>query len=344
MSRDQLLSRIIICSLFIVLLFVSCATSKSVDTETVAAPGDRSAEVFTREGEEGKLTVRFIDIVAYENGLRKKTGDCILLVSPEGKTMLIDTSTPTGGPILLRILDEMGITHLDYLVITHTHADHTGGASNVLAHIKVDKILMNFDTSDEFGGTYLGKMLDEAYVHNVPIERICEGYEFNFGEYIKVNVYNPPEGYDYLADPQGVEVRNNSSLLLRMDYGNSSFLFCGDMYAGAESAALKRYPEGFFETDIVKMNHHGYDSSNTLDWVKAVKAKAAIATNTHGPDSAKEIRYRAYGALTFWQYADGTIRVSTSGDGKYEIITQHDRNIATLKMTTNEDGHYYIGD
>ncbi len=324
----------------------SCASPGISRSESIAehTATDRSAEVYSREGEEGKLTVRFIDIVAYENGIRKKTGDCIILVSPDGKTMMIDTSTPTGGPLVVKVLDEMGIDHLDYLVISHTHADHTGGASAVLAHVKVDKILMNYDTSDEYGGTYYSRMMNEVAINNVPLERICEGYEFMFGDYVKVNVYNPPEGYDYLVDPQGVEVRNNSSLLLRMVFGDSSFLFGGDMYAGAESAAIKRYPEGFFATDVVKMNHHGYDSSNTMDWVKAVQAKVAVATNTHGPDTAKEIRYRAYGALTFWNYADGTVRISTSGDGKYEIITQHDRIIATLKMETTEDGHYYVGE
>ena len=323
--------------------FVSCASGKNTsESETAVVATDRTEEVYTREGEAGKLTVRFIDIVLYDNGVRKKTGDCILLVSPDGKTMLIDTSTPTGGPVLLKELDKLGITHLDYLVISHTHADHTGGASGVIAHCKVDKILMNYDYTDEYGGTYYYKMIEEAQANNVSIERICEGYEFMFGDSVKINICNPPADYDYDYAPQSVETLNNSSLVMKVIYNNSSFLFGGDLYNAGEAKALERYPEGFFDVDIVKMNHHGYDESNSMAWVKAVNAKAAIATNTHGPDTSKEIRYRATGALTFWQYADGMIRVSTSGDGKYEIITQHDRNIATLKMETNPDGHYYI--
>lgn len=335
---------ILLVCIAVLAVLVSCATAGSSGSQASVVPTDRTGEVFSREGEEGKLTVRFIDVVAYDNGVRKKTGDAILLVSPEGKTMLIDTSTPTGGPILIRLLDQLGLETIDYLVISHTHADHTGGASGILAHFKVGKILMNYDTTDEYGGTYYARMMDEAFMAKVPVERVCEGYEFMFGDKVKVSIYNPPADYDYSIAPEGVETRNNSSLLMKVIYGDSSFLFGGDLYNTGEANALARYPEGFFDLDIVKMNHHGYDESNSLPWVKAVKAKAAIATNTHGPDTSKEIRYRAMGALTFWQYADGTIRVSTSGDGKYEIITQHDRNIATLKMETNPDGHYYIGE
>ncbi len=317
----------LIAMLLAVLLSLSLLSGCSGDTENKDAGGDDQKLagldlVLDQSNDAGKLTVRFFDFVLYEDNsssARRKTGDAMLLTSPDGKLMLLDTATPTAGPYLAERLTEMGITYIDYLVISHNHADHTGGVSSVVGSIDFGQAYMTADTQDEYGGTYYTKMMNALEAKSIPVTHLWAGDTFMFGDQVEVTCYNPPEGYDFYDMPTGVEVRNNSSLTLRFVYGESSYLLAGDLYSGAEARLVADYGDAL-QSDVVKMNHHGYEATNTLDWAKTVKPLVAVATLM--VDANKEMVYKAVGADPYFLYKVGHVAISTPGDGTYTVITE----------------------
>lgn len=318
-------------SLFLALIATASLLTACGDpgTKEPEGPADRIDAVLDRSADAGKFTMRFFDYILYEDGsttVRRKVGDSVLITFPDGKLMLVDTATPTAGPYLARYLEEMGITYLDYLLISHNHADHTGGVTAVVSQIDVGQVYMTADTSDEYGGTYYGKMMEAFQNKNIPITFLWEGDKLEIGG-VDITVYNPPKDYDFLAAPGGVEVRNNSSICLRFVYGESSFLMAGDIYSTGEANLVAKYGDEL-QSDVVKMNHHGYEACNTLTWVRAVQPKVAVATLLL--DKVKDMAYGSVGSENFFLFADGCVKVSSAGDGKYEVVTQYDRDTTQL--------------
>lgn len=312
------------------LLLTACGDSGNVDDGKKDEPALTGLDlVLDQSDDAGKLTVRFFDFVLYEennSSIRRKTGDAMLLTSPDGKLMLLDTATPAAGPYLSERLREMGITYIDYLVLSHTHADHIGGVPSVLNDIEIGQAYMTADTKDEEGGAYYDKMMFALDTMGVPVTHLWEGDTFMFGEEVEVSVYNPPVDYDFYASPTGVEVRNNSSLALRFVYGESSYLLAGDLYSGGEARLVKAYGDAL-QSDVIKMNHHGYEANNTLDWARAVKPMVAVATLMK--DGSKEMVYKSVGADSYFLYKSGHVAISTPGDGTYKVITELGENQVT---------------
>ena len=320
-------------------LLTACGDSGEKEPE---GPADRLDAVLDRSNDAGKFTMRFFDHILYEDGsttVRRKVGDSVLITFPDGKLMLVDTATPTAGPYVARYLGSMGIDYLDYLLISHNHADHTGGVAAVVSQVDVGQVFMTADTSDEYGGTYYGKMMEAFQNKNIPITHLWEGDKLEIGG-VEITCYNPPKGYDFLAAPGGVEVRNNSSICLRFVYGESSFLMGGDIYSTGEANLVAKYGSEL-QSDVIKMNHHGYEACNTLTWVRAVQPKVAVATLLL--DNMKDLAYSSVGSKNFFLFADGCVKVSSAGDGKYEVVTQFDRDTTQLNCENlPADGVYKV--
>lgn len=312
------------------LMLTSCGGSGDADDGKQDGPALTGLDLVLDQSEDaGKLTVRFFDFVLYEennSSIRRKTGDAMLLTSPDGKLMLLDTATPAAGPYLSEQLREMGITYIDYLVLSHTHADHIGGVPSVVNDLDFGQVYMTADTQDEDGGTYYDKMMFALEMKEIPVTYLWEGDTFMFGEEVEVSVYNPPVDYDFYASPTGVEVRNNSSLALRFAYGESSYLLAGDLYSGAEARLVAKYGDAL-QSDVIKMNHHGYEANNTLDWARATQPMVAVATLMK--DTSKEMVYQSVGADSYFLYKSGHVAVSTPGDGTYKVITELGENQVT---------------
>ena len=307
-------------------------------------PADRTELVYDRSGDaEGEMIMRFIDVVIYnEEGKassgRFKAGDATLITFPNGELMLVDCMAYTAGDYLVRQLKSMDVETIDYLVISHNHSDHFGGATALFKNINVKQVYMTADEGcDVSNGDNVARLKTAAQSQGTPIDVLWEGDKLNIGG-VDITCYNPPKDYDFYYADGYVETRNNSSLCLRFVYNQSSFLLAGDNYSGGEDRLVKAYGDEL-QSDVVKMNHHGYEASNTLPWVRAVKPLLAVAT--HGVDRAKELSYTSVGADTFYLHADGAVKVSTTGDGKYEAVTQYDRIIETLDTEGQLPGGVY---
>ena len=325
---------VLLCAATMLLSLIGCAqptsspvvTSQTASSNTVSSESSSSTPEVNRYSEiikipEGKFTIYFLQL-NYVTGDSDKSGDCSLLISPEGKTMLIDAGNVSCYRQILGYLADIGISKIDYLVVSHPHVDHIGSIVEVARNHQIG---MHYRTELEYvSNTYVDY---NAFFNKntIPTTYLHEGDEFNFGESVHVKILNPPKQINYPAGypENSTQFVNNTSIAMRFDYGNSSYLTCGDLYLGCEKKLVEKYPEDV-DVDIIKANHHGRDTSNSLKWVKAVTPQYVVAMSDDISSMTVYERYKNKGCRYYNTSYDGIVRISMDDDDNYEVLTQHD--------------------
>ena len=234
-------------------------------------------------------------------------GDSALITTPNGKHVLIDTGPLESEEKLIRHLDSHGVKTLDYLVLTHPHADHIGGAAEVLYGCEVKNILMPNVSANTPSFT---KLLDAIAAEK---QRGCK-------------VYAAVAGDEYTLDGCTVTILapsaldredlNNSSVVLRFSYGDISALFTGDAEAKEEERMLEE--GGNVKCDILKLGHHGSSTSTTAAFLDAASPSLALIScgknNDYGHPHAETLRSLRERKIPYYSTANvGTITVATDG-------------------------------
>lgn len=324
----------LLCAAAMLLSLIGCAqtastsvvTSQTASSDMALSESSSSASEVNRYSEitkvpEGKFTIYFLQL-DYVTGDSDKSGDCSLLISPEGKTMLIDAGNVSCYRQILGYLADIGVSKIDYLVASHPHVDHIGGIVEVARNHQIG---MHYRTELEYvSNTYVDY---NAYFekNSIPTTYLHEGDTFNFGESIHVKILNPPKQINYPAGypENSTQFVNNTSIAMRFDYGKSNYLTCGDLYLGSEKDLIEKYPEDV-DADIIKANHHGRDTSNSLKWVKAVSPQYVVAMSDDISSMTVYERYKNKGCSYYNTSYDGIVRISMDDSGNYEVLTQHD--------------------
>lgn len=185
------------------------------------------------------LTVHFIDV---------GQGDSILLTCG-GKTMLVDAGGSEQGERVVRYLRSQKISALDVAVATHPHRDHIGGMDTVVQNFPIKTLYTPVTESDNACFQDLVKACSAA---NVKLTVPKADAQFSLGD-AKVTVLGPRGDYEKL------ENQNNISIVLRVDYGDRSFLLTGDAEHEEETAILDA--GCIVDVDVLKAGHHGSEDS-----------------------------------------------------------------------------------
>ncbi len=278
------------------------------------------ADVFDTASDAGRLTARFLQMKSTGG---EKPGDATILTSPDGKVMLIDAGETACGPQVVEALQKMGITKIDCLVTSHPHIDHIGGMPAVFAAMEVGAV---YTSAVEYPtGTYKA-MMDALGASGVEHIILSEGQSFMFGDSVQVEVLHPAPEIEYYASypDNSTQFINDLSLALKFTYGESTMLFAGDLYTHGEKDVIAKAGDKL-DVDVIKINHHGDKTSSSKGWREAVSAKIAVAMHDGIADMKVLEKYHREGTAVYVTFLDGTVKVSTPGDGEYEVLTELER-------------------
>lgn len=246
----------------------------------------------------GLLQVTFLDV---------GQGDAAWLKTPDGLDILIDGGYQSEGLGLVSYLQEHGVIDIEVIVLSHPHADHVGGLVTVLQSMDVDAAVTN---CQDYSSTVYQTFKDLLVTKAIPTVCAQDGDSLAWGSYISATVVNPPDPLMTAPDPI-----NNNSVVLRISYGAIDFLFTGDIESEAEAEILGRGRT--VEAEILKVAHHGSDSSSTAPFLTAVDPEMAVISvgpNSYGHPTAEAIqRLRDAGATIYRTDLNGTIVVTTDG-------------------------------
>lgn len=329
----------LLASMVLVLALLTACGGNKATSPKPDSDGTYTSSVFDTENDAGNLTVRYLATKeTYQNGDSKvNVGDCTVYTSPEGLVMMIDCSNPAAFPEIDEQLQKMGITKIDIFVMSHPHSDHIGSFVQIAEKYPIGQIYRN---PHEYGSGTYQKAMETIERLGIPCTVLRDGDSFDFGQKVHVAVYNPDPETEAAISEQYMEA-NNASIAMRLTYGDSSFWTSGDMYSPGEDAMVARYGSAL-QSDIMKMNHHGYDTSNGQALIEAIHPLAAISMHESVTSKTVARRYVASGATDFYTCMDGTVRVRTAGDAVYDVQTQLVRTVTNIYGEPAADGHYVL--
>lgn len=250
-------------------------------------------------------------------------GDSILVVAPDGATMLIDAGgslspAPTefdfGEDVVSPYLWWRGLDHLDVVALTHAHADHIGGLARVIDNFHPRELWLGINPETPA----LDHVLAVASADHVRLKRHTAGDALGWHG-TQIRVLSPPSDYHPGARP-----KNDDSLTLLISYGHTSALLAGDIEKRMENFVAGESPRA----DVLKVAHHGSATSSTPVFLNAVKPRFAVISvgwqnSFHHPrpevlgrlqaDHVRTYRTDMLGLTSF--FLDGkNVRVKTAAD------------------------------
>ncbi len=250
-----------------------------------------------------QITVDFIDV---------GQGDAILIHSDE-IAILIDGGTKNMGRTkVVPHIQSLDIRRLDMVVMTHPHADHIGGLIPVLEQIPVNSIYAD-------GQVHTSKTYEELLMLieklEIPFLLAREGMKLEVPEPYSLTVLHPSDPF--------LSGLNNNSVVLFLEAEGFKFLFTGDIEKEAESQILSL--EQGLKVDVLKVAHHGSNTSSTEDFIKGVNPRIAVImagkNNVYDhPHSETLHRLSAKGTDIYCTSNHGMVRMFVD-DGEMTILT-----------------------
>ena len=274
---------------------------------------------FPPKWSKGKLEVSVLDV---------GQGDAIFVVSPGGKTLLIDGGGAFSGfqrqeqnfgidpgeEAVSPYLWSRGFQKLDVVALTHAHQDHVGRLTAVLENFHVEKLWIGHEVSS-LGFQHLEEVARER---EIPIERELRGKSFDWdgvsGEFLW-----PEIGPGEVA----LAAKNDDSLVLRLRFGDRNILLPGDAEKQAEHKILEENSADLLHSDVLKAGHHGSKNSTIPEFLAAVHPQIGIISvgeaNLYGHPSPELLeRLQGAGVRILRTDRDGAVHVLTDGQ-RFEI-------------------------
>lgn len=239
------------------------------------------------------LIVHYIDV---------HQGDASFIEFPNKEVMLIDAGEKEYGDVVKNYISNLGYKNIDYVIGTHPHSDHIGGLQKVIESFNVDKVYLPNVSNNT--NTFID--LVKSIKDNSSLYEGKKGINIIDDDNLKVSIISPS-----VIDNDNL---NNDSIVIKIVYDNNSFLFTGDIESDIEKEILDEV-----NVDVIKVSHHGSDTSSCYEFVNSVSSKYAIISV--GKDNSynhpvNEILYRweNSGSLVYRTDESGNIVVKSDGE------------------------------
>jgi competence protein ComEC len=250
-------------------------------------------------------------------------GDSLFVVSPGGKTLLIDGGGAFGGfpgheehngvdpgeEAVSPYLWSRGFQKLDVVALTHAHQDHLGGLTAILDNFRVAKLWIGREVSSPA----LARLEELARARNIAIEHELRGKSFGWdgvdGDFLWPEI---------APEEVAPSAKNNDSLVLRLRYGRRSILLPGDAEKQVEREILSENSAEAMHSDVLKIGHHGSKNSTTPEFLAAVQPLLGIISagedNPYGHPTPELLeRLQNAGVRILRTDRDGAVHVLTDG-------------------------------
>lgn len=294
-------------------------------------------------------------------------GDSILIISPAGKSVLIDAGDSGKGKLVLEALKRNGVQQLDYFIGTHPHPDHLGAADEVMKGTKVLNVIDNGlpptlpagmvaepkKTSDALGQgkrapdkkpakpakpdktASITKFYDDykaaVAASGANYQTAAPGQQIDLGGGARLTILAPTEPYFTREHMKaGGNEANANSIVVRLDYGEFSMLLSGDAESQTEHRLLTK--DLNLRAKILKIAHHGSKYATAADFLERVKPSVAVISvgewNRYGQPAQSVLdRLKALDVKPYRTDLQGEITITTRG-------RENDYTVKTAKEAT----------
>ncbi len=275
---------------------------------TAADSARNAATPLARHADGKTLVVSFLNI---------GQGDSAVVETPGGKTVLIDAGLPGSDDEITGYLKQRGIARFDAVIESHPHNDHIGGMAKTLDAVPFGPVYLS--------GLAVASQVQERFLttikaHGGRVVPVRAGQRVPLDD-VKIDVLAPTELFQE-GQPSYI---NNSSVVVRVAFGKSRFLFTGDM----ESQERDRlYASGAdLRADILKVAHHGSHNGTDADFLNRVKPQVAVIScatgNDYGHPHIEALQaLRAARVSLYRTDLNGTVTVSCDDQAHYNVRTE----------------------
>lgn len=295
----------LICTILLVLgyfIYQEFIVKENLSKTTEFRQTEKTEAVNSEENR--SLKIYFIDV---------GQADCIL-INNNGEYALIDAGNNEDGEKLVTYLNTLGINSFKYVIGTHAHEDHIGGMDDIIKNFSIEHFFMpDVITTTRTFEDVLAALEEKQLLFETPEVDAT----FSLAESKFTVLYVGTDKTDL----------NDSSIVLKMQYKDASYLFMGDATSKVEKEILDKN----ITSDVLKVGHHGSQYSSTARFLKKVNPKYAIIQvgkdNSYGhPRSVTISKLEKLGTKIYRTDEDGTIILNSDGKGI---------NFETIKTDTN---------